>query len=256
MTSIYQELVKLTENGSPGVLCTIVFSQGSTPRREGSKMLVFPGGNIVGTVGGGELERRVIYDALEALKEGRPKEVEYSMVDPNKGDPGVCGGQLRIFVDPILPPPRLVVLGCGHIGKEVVKLGKWLGYQVVVCDDQPELCNSTNIPDADEYHTENWGILGDNFKITHWTYVVLTTRDLEVDVLVLPKVLASEAAYVGVIGSRRRWSTTTKRLRDLGVDDNQIDRVHSPIGLDLGAETPREIALSILAEIISIQNKE
>ena len=111
MNSVYAALASLDESGLPGVLCTITFTKGSTPRREGSKMLVFPDGEIIGTIGGGELEKRVVDEALEALALKKTREVAYSMADPARGDPGVCGGQLKIFIDPILPRPRLVVIG-------------------------------------------------------------------------------------------------------------------------------------------------
>ena len=125
---------------------------------------------------------------------------------------------------------------------------------MVVCDDQPEFCNSTNIPDADEYHIEDWNTIGESVQLTPWTNVVFTTRDLEVDVAVLPKIIESDVAYIGVIGSRRRWAKTTSKLRDLGDSDKQLEGIYSPIGLDLKAETPKEIALSIFAEMISIKN--
>ena len=255
MDSIYQELAKLEGTGQSGVLCTIVFTQGSTPRREGSKMLVYPSGSVVGTIGGGELENRVVNEALKALVTGKPCEVEYSMNDPNRGDPGVCGGELRVFIEPIMPLVRLIIIGCGHVGKEVAHLGKWLGFYVIVCDDRPEACNSAVIPEADECHIDFHNVLEKTIQITPWTFVVLTTRDVNVDVSILPEILTSEAAYIGVIGSHRRWATTSSKLLKLGIDQEKLNKIHTPIGLNLNAETPREIALSIMAEILLVQKQ-
>lgn len=255
MEEVYKALSNLVNTGQPGVLCTITSTQGSTPRQEGSKMIVYPDGKLVGTIGGGELERRVIEDSLQALDQGKPREVAYSMVDPNRGDPGVCGGQLRVFIDPILPKPKLIVIGCGHVGKEVVFIGHWLNFHVIACDDRPDLCGLESLLGADECYSDFSRLFDDFIEITAWTYVVMTTRDTRVDVSLLPEILNQKPAYVGVIGSHRRWSTTKSKLLDVGVKQGQIDLVHSPVGLNLGAETPKEIAISIMAEIIKVQNQ-
>ena len=136
--SIYQSLATLEASGHPAVLCTIIASQGSTPRHEGSKMLVYPDGHTEGSVGGGELEGRVVAAAREALNDGQPRTLEFSMVEPGRGDPGVCGGTVTIFIDPLLSPATIVVIGAGHVSRAVVRLAKWLGFRVVVMDDSPE----------------------------------------------------------------------------------------------------------------------
>ena len=129
--TLFQALVELEKNNETGALCTIVRSRGSTPRHVTSKMLVYPDGHILGTVGGGEVENRVIKEALVAMNEGKPRLLEYNMPEPARGDPGICGGQLEIFVEPIIPKPVLVVVGVGHVGKAVAHLAKWLGYVVM-----------------------------------------------------------------------------------------------------------------------------
>jgi xanthine dehydrogenase accessory factor len=252
MTSIYHTLAKLEESGQPGILCTIISAQGSTPRHEGSKMLVYPNGEFAGTIGGGEVEHLVIREALEAFREGKSRMVKYSMVDPKRGDPGVCGGQLDIFIEPIMPRNKLVIIGGGHVGREVAHLGHWLGFRVAICDDRPEFCNPETIPEADEFYPDLFSDVSQNIEFTPWTYVVLTTRSLELDLKILPTLLESDAAYIGVIGSRRRWGTAKGKLLESGIPQYKIDMIRSPIGLSLKAETPREIALSILAEIIMV----
>ncbi len=250
--SLFQALVDLENSNSAGVLCTIIRSKGSTPRHVTSKMLVYPDGHIIGTVGGGEVENRVIKEALEAIEDGTPRLLAYNMANPARGDPGVCGGQVEIYVEPILPKPVLVVVGVGHVGKAVAHLAKWLGFVVAVSDDRPDFCNPQAVPEADEFYPVPLQELANQIKITPWTYIVLTTRGVDVDILGLPTLLSSSAAYIGVIGSKRRWSTTSKMLLEAGVTAEMVRQVHSPIGLEIYAETPEEIAVSIMAEIIKL----
>ena len=176
MKSIYQALAELEKNKKAAALCTIVRTQGSTPRGVGSKMVVYPDGSILGTVGGGEVENRVISEALESLSDGHSRVLPYSMVEPQRGDPGVCGGQLEVFVEPILPSSLLVVIGSGHVGKAVAHLAHWLGFRVAVSDDRPEFCNPDAVPDADAYYPIPMSDLPSQLEITPWTYLVLTTR--------------------------------------------------------------------------------
>ena len=250
--TLYQALVDLEKTNGAGALCTIVKSHGSTPRHVTSKMLVFPDGHIMGTVGGGEVENRVIKEALQAIKDRSPRLLEYNMTDPKRGDPGVCGGQLEIYVEPIIPKPVLVVIGAGHVGKAVAHLAKWLGFVVVVSDDRPEFCNLESIPDADEFYPARMEQLPQRLNITPWTYLVLTTRGMDVDVRGLPALLQTEAGYIGVIGSKRRWTMTANKLISEGIPEARLRQIHSPIGLDIHAETPEEIAVSIMAEIIKL----
>jgi xanthine dehydrogenase accessory factor len=251
--TIYKALVELEEKNNPGAVCTIIFSKGSTPRHATSKMLVYPDGHIIGTVGGGEVENRVIKEALQSIDDGMPRLLTYNMADPSRGDPGVCGGQVEIYVEPIIPKPVLVVVGAGHVGKAVAYLAKWLGFVVAVTDDRPEFCNPEALPGADQYYPMPLEKLSSSMEITPWTYIVLTTRGVDVDVDGLPSLLTSKAAYIGVIGSKRRWATTTKKLAEMKVDPELVKKVHSPIGLEIHAETPEEIAVSIMAEIINLR---
>ncbi len=250
---IYQALADLEKKNGAGALCLIIRSQGSTPRHTSSKMLVYPDGHILGSIGGGELESRVINEAKQAILDGRPRLLSYQMADPARGDPGVCGGQVEIFIDPIQPKPVIIVVGGGHVGRAVAHLAHWLGFYVIVNDDRPEFCTPEAVPDADEYYPIPLSELPKNLHITHWTYIVLTTRGAHVDIQGLPALLETPAAYIGVIGSKRRWATTRQQLLQNGVPEELLARVRSPIGLELNAETPEEIAVSILAEIIMLR---
>lgn len=255
MNPIFQALVELESNNESAALCTVVKSQGSTPRHVGSKMLVYPDGRFIGSVGGGDLEHRVLDEAWMALADGQPRYLHYNMSDPSRGDPGVCGGQVEVFVEPILPPAMVIVVGAGHVGKAVAHLAKWLGFRVAVSDDRVEFCNAETVPQADAYYPVPMEKLPDHVKVTRQTYLVLTTRGVSVDAAGLAPLLETEAAYIGVIGSKRRWLETVKAMTEKGVPEERLARVHSPIGLELQAETPEEIAVSIMAEILMVRNK-
>jgi xanthine dehydrogenase accessory factor len=253
--TIFEALADLERTNSTGALCMIIRSRGSTPRHVTSKMLVYLDGHIIGTVGGGEVENRVIKEALDAMQDKKPRLLEYNMTDPERGDPGVCGGQLEIYVEPIIPKPVLVVVGVGHVGKAVAHLAKWLGFVVAVSDDRPDFCTPASVPEADEFYPISLEDLPKQMKITPWTYIVLTTRGMDVDVRGLPSLLITQASYIGVIGSKRRWATTTKKLLEAGISAENLKLIHTPIGLDIQAETPEEIAVSIMAEIIMLRGK-
>lgn len=253
MKTIFQLLSELEASRGSAALCTVVKTSGSTPRHSTSKMIVYPDGSIAGTVGGGELENQVIREALASLQDGRSRLLEYSLVDPARGDVGVCGGQVEVFVEPILPAPMVVVIGGGHVGKAVTHLAKWLGFRVAVSDDRPEFCTPAANPDADEFYPVPMKELSSKLSIGPQTYLVLTTRGTSVDVDGLPPLLNSGAAYIGVIGSRKRWTTTKNSLLEIGIPEEKLAAVHSPMGIGIGAETPQEIAVSIMAEVLKIR---
>lgn len=254
MNGIYRALAELEEKGEGGVLCTIVGSQGSTPRHEGSKLLLYPDGHFIGSVGGGEVEGRVINEAGQALLDGRIRLLRYDMVNPQHGDPGVCGGTLEVFVEPLKPKPTLLIIGGGHVGNAIAHLAHWLGFRVGVSDDRPEFCTPEANPDADFFVPVPMAEVPSKMSITPYTYIVLPTRGMAVDVKGLPTLLETKAAYIGLIGSRRRWLMTKRALVEAGVPDEKVSRINAPMGLELKAETPEEIAVSILAEIIMLRN--
>lgn len=252
--NIYQSVARVIEKGESAVLCTVVETSGSTPRHAGSKMLVSVSGQFEGTVGGGEIEQRILLEAPGVLMRKEPKLMEFQLVNPDQGDPGVCGGTAKIYMEPIYPPSLILVVGGGHVGKAVVHLVHWLGFRVAISDDRPDLCNPSVHPEADEHLICSLGQLPKYIQITSETYIVLTTRGSSIDVEGLDALLQTPAAYIGVIGSNRRWITTRNGLIEKGVSESALSRVHSPIGLELGAETPEEIAVSIMAEILMVRH--
>jgi xanthine dehydrogenase accessory factor len=216
-------------------------------------MLVKEDGSLAGSVGGGELENRVIQEARQAILDGKPRRLEYKLVKPEEGDPGICGGTAEVYVEPVLPNPLVLVIGGGHVGKAVVHLAKWLGFRVVLSDDRPEFCNPTMVPEADEYILCPMKELPERVKINRSSYLVLTTRGVPIDSPGMPSLLAANPAYLGVIGSKRRWLATRKNLLTAGIPESELNKVISPIGIELKAETPEEIAVSIMAEILMLK---
>jgi xanthine dehydrogenase accessory factor len=249
--SLLHRLVEAVDARRPTVLVTVVASQRSVPRRPGSKMLVFADGTIEGTIGGGEMEARVRAEAREALADGRPRRVAYSLVDPAAGDPGVCGGDVDLYLEPYMPTTTVYVIGAGHVGKAVVELAHWLGYRVVVWDDRPDELAEVSVADA-----AMSGPLADALAahpIDAFTRVVVVTRNVALDASLLPLLLATPTPTIGLMGSTRRWATTRQLLIEAGIDAELLGKIRTPVGIEIGAETPREIAVSILAELIDEQ---
>lgn len=252
--AVFEALFEAQSKGQPAALATIISAVGSVPRHAGSKMLVRADGSIVGTVGGGALEQLVIQAALAAMKDGQPRLPSYNLNDLGAGDPGVCGGTVQVFIEPVGIAPALLVIGIGHVGKALAELGKWAGYRVIVSDDREAFCNPEYLPGMDSYVVCKPGEITRSVEITPQTYIAAVTRGMPVDLDLIPALLQTEAAYIGLIGSRRRWALTVKALKDeRGLTEEQLSRVYAPIGLELNAETPQEIAVSILAQIIMVQ---
>ncbi|HIP97473.1 MAG TPA: hypothetical protein EYH32_09710 [Anaerolineae bacterium] len=253
MSSIYQAAASAVERGEAVALATIVRVAGSTPRGVGTKMLIHADGTIEGTIGGGALEARVIAAAREALYKGEPRLVSFTLRDAGAGDPGICGGEADVFIDVLVSHPTLLIVGAGHVAVPVAELGALLGFRTVVLDDRAEFANAERFPRADEL------IVGDvptelaRFPVNAQTHVVIVTRGHAQDEAALQAVLDSPAAYIGMIGSRRKVRTVFDHLRAVGVSGDALARVRAPIGLDIGAETPAEIAVSIVAEIVMLR---
>ncbi|MBN1680634.1 MAG: XdhC family protein [Anaerolineae bacterium] len=248
--AVFKAALDAQNEGRSAALVTIVETQGSVPRQAGSKMLVRPDETIVGTVGGGQMEALVIQEAVAAMGDGSSRLLVYDLNDLAAGDPGLCGGTVRVFVEPLMPPPTVLVIGCGHVGKAVAELAKWMQFRVIVSDDRPGYASADQIPGMDAYIGESPAALPACANINRQTYIVAVTRGLIVDQELIPALLGTEAPYIGLIGSRRRWALTAQALQERGIDKADLARVHAPIGLELHAETPKEIAISIMAEVV------
>jgi xanthine dehydrogenase accessory factor len=250
--AVFEAIIAAQRDGKPAALATVIRTAGSVPRQPGSKMLVWADNSIVGTVGGGQMEALVIQEALTALRDGQPRIVSYNLTDLAAGDPGICGGTVEVFVEPLLPAPTLIVIGCGHVGKALAELAKWMAFRVVVADDRPGFAAPEQVPGMDGYLQVPPAELVDHIDINRYTCVAAVTRGLPVDEKLIPVLLATDAPYIGLIGSRRRWALTVEALAKQGISQADVGRIHAPIGLELQAETPKEIALSIMAEIVMV----
>ncbi len=250
MDLFYRALADAIEQNRPIAVATIVKTLGSSPRGVGSKMLIYPDGQIVGSVGGGEMESRVIRSAREAIQDGKPRYLDMTLSNEERGDPLICGGEMEIFVEPLLATRTLLIVGAGHIGAACAELGKFLGLRVAILDDRPELLTRENFPQADELRVGELPTELANFDITPQTYVVLVTRAHTLDAPVLRAVINKPAGYIGMLGSKRRVLAVYDILKAEGVSDEAFKQIHAPIGIAIGAETPQEIAISIIAEII------
>lgn len=215
-------------------------------------MLVFADGTTSGTVGGGEMESRVCEAAQTVFASRRSTTLSYSLVDPASGDPGVCGGEVELYLEPHMPTTTVYVIGAGHVGHAIVELASWLGYRVVVWDDRADLLDEMIGADGQPVLTVT-GSIDEALlaqPIDAHTRVVMVTRNVGLDVEIMPALLTSEAPTIGLMGSSRRWETTKAKLIEAGVDEALFDKVHSPLGVEIAAETPKEIAVSVLAEVI------
>lgn len=254
MTDIYQEIVRIREEGGEAALVTIVSAAGSTPREEGAKMLVRADGSIVGTIGGGSLEAQIIKEAIKVIGQGKPKQLRTSLTAKEVEEEGMlCGGELQVFIEPILTPPTLYIFGGGHISLSLAKTGKLLGFKISVIDDRPEFANADRFPEADTILAEDFASSFTKLKIDKSSYIVIVTRNHQYDDMVLEWAVGTKAKYIGMIGSKTKNKAIFAHLQAKGVTKEQLSRVHAPIGLEINAQTPEEIAVSILAEIIKVR---
>lgn len=253
--AVFEAVLTAKERGELVALATVVHVTGSVPRHAGSKMLVRQDGSIVGTVGGGAMEAQVVKEALAAIRDGQTRMPSYTLNDLSKGDPGICGGTLQVFIEPVGSAPTLLVIGGGHVGKALAELGLWSGWRVILSDDRPEYCNPEYVESLAGYVVCKPRQISEQVTINSQTYIAAVTRGMPVDIDLIPTLLATDAAYIGLIGSRRRWALTMKALREeRGLHDEDFKRIYAPIGLELNAETPQEIAISIMAQITMLRH--
>lgn len=249
---LYREMAVLAEQGTPFVLATIIESVGSTPRKTGAKMVVLADGRIIDTVGGGKIEAQVICDALDALRRGVSRVVEYVLRPTGEHALGmVCGGEAKVFLEVHAPDRTLVIAGAGHISQKLCPMAKLLDFRVVVVDQRPEFANTERFPLADEVIVGSPADIASLVRLDDRTHVVIVTHGHLFDKDALRAVATSPVAYVGMIGSRTKVRTVMHDLEEEGVPAEALARVHAPIGVDLGGQTPGEIAVSILAQIIA-----
>lgn len=254
MNEILQRLVTAEEHGEGVCLCIVIQTNGAVPRHAGSKMLVYQDGSTFGSVGGGGVEAETLSSAKLALRDGQPRLVHYTLNVDEKGAVGICGGEVTVYVEPQLAPTTLLILGAGHVGRSVAKLAMVLGFRVLVADERTELCQPDFFPEGVMLIPGPIDQIPEKVSINNHTFIVGVTHSSEVDISGLPALLKCKPAYIGLIGSKKRWAHTREGLSKQGMTEEQINFIKSPIGLDIKGETPDEIAVSILAEIIQKKN--
>jgi len=254
MPDIYQEIARIVAEGEGAALVTVISTAGSTPREEGTKMLVRADGSILGSIGGGSVEAQVCQEAIEVIRKGKPRRLRFSLTAQEGEEPGmICGGDMEVFIEPILSSPTLYIFGGGHISLPLAKIGKLLGFKIVVIDDRAEFANPQRFPEAGLILAEDFDKAFPKLKIDKASYVVIVTRNHQSDELVLELVLGTQAKYIGMIGSKTKNKAIFSHLLAKGISKELLDKVHAPIGLEIHAETPEEIAVSILAEIVKVR---
>ncbi len=253
---IYEEIVKLRQEGRRGAVATIVNVRGSIPSFETAKMLVRDDGSIVGTIGGGCVEADIWQAAREVMESEKPRTLTFNLNQDPKYDTGlVCGGTLDIFVEPVLPPALLYIFGAGHVSVNLYKVARGAGFDVTVVDDRAAYANRERFPDAKEIIAEDFDQAMSRLTPGESAYLVIVTRGHRDDMRVLRWAVRTPARYIGMIGSKRKTIAIFKQLSKEGLSPELFERVHAPVGLDIGAITPEEIAVAITAELIAARRR-
>ncbi len=256
MSDIYEEIIKVKADGRRAAVATIIAVKGSAPREVGAKMLIHEDGKIVGTIGGGCLEAEVWQEAMKAMAEEKPRTVHMDLTGRSAENAGmICGGVMDLYIEPVLPKTRVYIFGGGHISLFVSKICAMVGFEVAVIDDRPDFASQERFPEAAEIIAEDFETVLPRLRANQAAYVVIVTRGHAYDQEVLEWALRTDARYIGMIGSRKKIQTVYKNLQEKGVAPDEFQRVHAPIGLDIGALTPEEIAVSIAAEMIQVRRK-
>jgi len=251
---IYEQIVELRKQGRRGAVATIVNVRGSIPSFQTAKMLVRDDGSIVGTIGGGCVEADVWQAAREVMESEKPRTLKFDLNQDPKYDTGlVCGGTLEVFVEPVLPPALLYVFGAGHVALNVCKTASAAGFDVIVTDDRSSYATKERFPGAREIHAVEFDEAMRKLDPNETSFIVIVTRGHRDDMRILSWAVQTRARYVGMIGSKRKVIEIFKTLRAEGIPEHLFDRVHAPIGLDIGAVTPEEIGVSITSELIAVR---
>jgi xanthine dehydrogenase accessory factor len=243
------------ERGEAAALVTIVSTKGSTPQRVGAKMLVFGDGRMVGTIGGGCYENDAFGKAREAIQSRRPQLVHYELDDDFAQETGlICGGQMDVYIEPIEPSPELYIVGAGHVGFHLAKIAHEVGFRIHVVDDREKFANADRFPSAVEIVVDDIPAWIARANLPPHAYAVIVTRGHTNDLEALRALAPRELRYLGLIGSRAKVARIYDALAEDRMSPEALARVHAPIGLDIGAVTPQEIAVSILAELIAVKH--
>jgi xanthine dehydrogenase accessory factor len=254
MREVLEAALRADEAGEPAALVTVISTEGSTPRKAGAKMLVFADGRSVGTIGGGCVEADAARFARRAIDERRVATASFDLAADTMGEDGhACGGRMQILIEPIEGSPTLCLFGAGHVAQPLARMAKACGFRVEVADDRERFASRERFPDADRILVEGFAGAAGAMTLGRNSYAVVVTRGHRGDAEALRAVLGRGLRYVGLLGSKSKMLQVFAELEQAGLPPEDLARVHCPVGLDIGAETPEEIAVSILAEMITVR---
>ena len=245
---IFEEALRLKRLSRSSAIATIVECRGSSPQKQGAKMLVRDDGSLLGTLGGGCLEADVVQAAIMTMKDGHPLTLPFELTEREGGL--VCGGSVLVYIEPILLEPRLIILGAGHVGKTLTRLARFTGFRVTVIDDRREFANQENLPDATDLMVTDFERAFEGLAVGKDTFIVVATRGHNHDLDAVKAALGTDAGYIGLLGSRRKKGLLFRSLAESGFSQTDMGRVVIPVGIEIGSVTPEEIAVSIMAQII------
>jgi len=253
---IYEEIVRLRQQGRKAALATIIHSQGSIPSYKSSKLLIRDDGSTLGTVGGGCIEAEVWTAAQEVMREEKPRRITFELDQNPDNDTGLlCGGTVEIFVEPILPQPACYIFGAGHIGVHLSKIAHLAGFASIIVDNRARFANASRFPEASAIYADEYEKVFPQLALNDAAYIVIVTRGHKDDLRVLRWAVMTPARYIGMIGSKRKVISIYRELEREGIPREKLERVYAPIGLEIGALTPEEIAVSIVAEMIAVRRQ-
>ncbi|HVR72594.1 MAG TPA: XdhC/CoxI family protein [Vicinamibacteria bacterium] len=254
MKDVLEATLRAELSGEPAALVTVVATEGSTPQKAGAKMLVYPDGRIVGTIGGGCVEAEMTWRARQAIESRKPQTAAYELTADQAGEDGlVCGGRMQVFIEPIEGTPTLCLFGAGHVAQPLARMAKAAGFRVEVVDDRVKFANHDRFPEADLVLVEEFTAAASRMTLGRNTYVVVVTRGHKGDGEALQSVIGKGLRYVGLLGSKPKLVHLVAGLEEKGVPPEALGEIRCPLGLEIGAITPDEIAVSILAEMIAIR---
>ena len=252
---VFSALSEALGRGEEVALVTIVSSTGSTPQRVGAKMLVYSDGRTVGTIGGGCYENEAFWKAREAIKARKPLNVKFELTDDIAEETGlICGGQMEVFIEPVEPSPDVYIFGAGHVGYFLGRMAFDTGFRVHVIDDREKFASTERFGEGVDVIVDDIPTWLETHTLPATAYAVVVTRGHKHDIDALRALTRSPLRYVGLIGSRAKVKRIFDALREEGTTTDALATVHAPIGLDIGAITPQEIAVSILAELIAVKH--
>lgn len=251
---LYDEIVRLRGLGQKCAVATIVQVNGSIPSFESAKILVREDGSFMGTVGGGCVEAEVWNAAREVIESEKPRHLSFSLGQDAAYDEGlICGGQLNIFVEPVIPQPRAFIFGGGHVSKGISKIATLAGFSTSIIDNREAFANQERFPEAEATYAEEYEDVFPKLPVNSSSYIIIVTRGHRDDMRVLRWAVNTPAKYIAMIGSKRKTISVVHELEKEGIAREAFDKVFAPMGLEIGAEMPEEIAISVVAEMIAVR---